>query len=74
MRQLDAATLVPVHDHYGDGFDYFSHDPRCMGECYRCGGDYAVAYPSLCLYCEGGGCPGCNLYRLHQARERGLAA
>lgn len=74
---MNAATMIPTHDHTVDSFGWsdYNHDPRCMGECYRCGGCH-TPYPDTpalrCMYCDHGECGGCNLYRMEQARERGL--
>lgn len=77
LPHISASTLLPVHDHgvaEPDGGEW-RHDPRCMGECYHCGGLH-TPYPDTpalrCLYCERGECGGCNLYWVEQARERGL--
>lgn len=61
-------VLLPVHDHFSDGWDGYGHDPRCSGECRHGGACQMVGY-----YCDQR-CPGCNLYLLSQARERGLVA
>lgn len=71
MALLDfpQAVMLPVHDHFAEGFDGYSHDPRCMGSCGPCGGEGGVPDTGpngemavRCLYCWDGTCPGCNLY------------
>jgi len=63
---MNAATMVPTHDHGED----FEHDFRCMGDCDRCwGADACSLVGSSCVPCSG-----CNAYRRWESLFRLTAA